>query len=73
VAEEEGAQPVTVAPPAKKVHMGWDPTYKEARAVLGRLPDLGGTYMAAARDALGQETPLAELVIYAGQLAKEAS
>lgn len=73
LAEEEDEPLVTATPPATTSHMGWDPTYKEARAVLGRLPDLGGAYMAAARDALGQQTPLAELVIYAGQLAKEAS
>ena len=74
VAEVEDAPLVAATPSgAKTNHMGWDPTYKEARAVLGRLPDLGGAYMAAARDALGQQTPLAQLVIYAGQLAKEAS
>jgi hypothetical protein len=55
------------------LNLGFDPDYKEARALLGRLPDLGGGYLAAARDALGEETPLAELVIYAGRLAKEAS
>jgi hypothetical protein len=74
LAEVEDTRPAAATPSGEpKIHMGYDPTYKEARAVLGRLPDLGGTYMAAARDALGQETPLAELVIYAGQLAKEAS
>jgi hypothetical protein len=74
VAEVEDTRPAAATPSGEpKIHMGYDPTYKEARAVLGRLPDLGGTYMAAARDALGQETPLAELVIYAGQLAKAAS
>lgn len=70
----EDEPPATATPSGEpKIHMGYDPTYKEARAALGRLPDLGGTYMAAARDALGQETPLARLVIYAGQLAKAAS
>lgn len=70
----EAGPPAAATPSGEpKIHMGYDPIYKEARAVLGRLPDLGGTYMAAARDALGQQTPLAELVIYAGQLAKAAS
>lgn len=74
LAEVEDVRPDTATPPAKTSHhMGWDPAYKEARTILGCLPDLGGTYMAAARDALGQQTPLAELVIYAGRLAKEAS
>lgn len=70
-AEVEDAQPAAVTPPAGKLNLGYDPDYREARAVLSRLPDLGGTYMAAARDALGDQTPLAELVIYAGQLAKK--
>jgi hypothetical protein len=70
----EDAPPAAATPSGGSTHhMGWDPAYKEARALLERLPDLGGAYMATARDALGQETPLAELVVYAGQLAKEAS
>jgi hypothetical protein len=74
VAEEEGTPPATATSTSQTghQHMGWEPTYKEARAILERLPDLGGTYMTSARDTLGQETPLAELVIYAAQLAKEA-
>jgi hypothetical protein len=72
-AEEEDTQPPAVAPPAEKLNLGFDPDYKEARALLARLPDLGGTFLTAARAALGDETPLAELVIYAGRLAKEAS
>jgi len=74
VAEEEDTPPATATPPGdQKIHMGYEPTYKEARAALERLPDLGGAYMAAARAALGSETPLATLVIHAGQLAKAAS
>lgn len=74
VAEEEDSPRAAATPPAgSSHHMGWDPAYKDARALLERLPDLGGTYMAAAREHLGAETPLAELVIYAGRLAKEAS
>lgn len=72
-AEEEDTQPVTATPPAQKLNLGFEPDYREARTILERLPDLGGTYLAAAREVLGDETPLAELVIYAGRLAKEAS
>lgn len=74
VAEEESEPPPAATPSGdSKIHMGYDPAYRDARAVLERLPDLGGTFMAAAREALGEQTPLIQLVVYAGRLAKEAS
>lgn len=70
----EGTGPASTTPSAETSHhMGWDPTYREASTLLQTLPDLGGAYMAAAERALGPGTSLADRVIYAGRLAKEAS
>lgn len=66
--------PPAAAPPSgePKIHMGWEPTYREAVDLLQTLHDLGGRYMAQAEADLPAETRLADRVIYAAQLAKEA-
>lgn len=70
---EDNGPPVATPSGDRSIAMGWEPTYREASALLQTLPDLGGAFMAAAEKALSPGTSLADRVIYAGRLAKEAS
>jgi hypothetical protein len=72
VVEEEGDTAPAETPEETTHHMGWDPSYHEASGLLQTLPDLGGEYMTAAEHDLPAGTPLADRVIYAARLAKEA-
>lgn len=70
----EGAAPA--AAPAEQTtshHMGWNQDYRAASTLLQTLPDLGGSYMAAAEAALPAGTRMADRVIYAAQLARKAA
>ena len=69
VSVEDAAPAAASAEQTTSQHMGWNPDYRAASALLQTLPDLGGSYMAAAEAALPAGTRMAERVIYAAQLA----
>jgi hypothetical protein len=73
VAEVEDTQPAAVTPPAGTRRMDWDPDFLEASGYLFALAREGQGFMEAAAAKLGPDAPVAERVIYAAQLAKEAS
>lgn len=56
-----------------KIQMGWEPDYIEAREYLFTLANEGQEFMDAALLRLGERADIADRVICAAQLAKEAS
>lgn len=73
VADEEDTPPATATPPATTSHhMGWDPTYTEARDFLFGLANEGQEFMDAAEQKLGADAPIALRVIHAAQAAHRA-
>lgn len=73
VAEEEDTTPAAATPPATTTHhMGWDPTYTEARDYLFTLTNEGQEFMDAAEQELGPDAPVAMRIIRAAQAAYRA-
>lgn len=71
--EDEPPADATPSGESSHRHMGWEPDYIEAREYLFTLANEGQEFMEAAIVRLGPRADVADRVICAAQLAKEAS